>query len=286
MEDSWLDQRMTARILTTLAILALPIGLAAQTPQPAPPPKPAPTPSAPTTPSTQPPATRKPAQATRGPIEVRVTSRAGEPVSGVDVVLDGSIARSGQTDTEGVVLLRTVPAGQYRLRFVKSGWMTLERDITVRSTGTTRVEVALSPAEAPPAPAPAPPPVAAPPPPPPAGNAEAKTVVIPDFIDQNYLGRAPRKDSVLGCTDSMRSTLIQLREPLGEHTHNDGDEVLYIVAGEATHKVGGREFKLEPGTYSFVPRGVPHSITRRGSNPIVLLSIETGQPCASGVTAR
>lgn len=286
MDDSCLDLCMTARILTTLAILALPIGLAAQTPQPAPPPKPVPTQPAPTTPSTQPPATRKPAPATRGPIEVKVTNRSGEPVAGVAVTMEGNIARSGQTDDEGVVLLRTVPAGQYRLRFEKPGFMGLERDITVRSTGTTRVEVSLRPAEAPPAPAPAPPPAAAPPPPPPAANVEAKTVAIPDFIDQNYLGRAPRKDSVLGCTDSMRSTLIQLREPLGEHTHSDGDEVLYVVAGEATHKVGGREFKLEPGTYSLVPRGVPHSITRRGSNPVVLLSIETGQPCASGVTAR
>jgi mannose-6-phosphate isomerase-like protein (cupin superfamily) len=274
---------MTARILTTLTILALPIGLAAQTPQPAPPPKPAPSPS---TPATQPPATRKPVQS-RGPIEVRVTSRAGEPVSGVDVVLEGNSARSGQTDNDGVVLLRTVPAGQYRLRFVKSGFMTLEREITVRSTGATRVDVALSPAEAPPAPPPAP--VPAPPPPPaaaPAANAEPRTVVIPDFIDQNYLGRAPRKDSVLGCTESMKTTLLQLREPLAEHTHADGDEVLYVVAGEATHKVAGRETRLEAGTYSLVPRGVPYSITRRGSNPIVLLSIETGQPCASGVTAR
>lgn len=276
---------MTARTLTTLAILALPFGLAAQTPQPAPPPKPAPAPATPSTPAAQPPATRKPAQASRGPIEVRVTSRAGEPLGGVAIVLDGTIARTGQTDGEGVALLRTVPAGPYRLRFEKSGWNTLERDITVRATGTTRVEVALSPAEAPPAPEPAPQPVA-PPPPPPAANVEPKTVGIPDFIDQNYLGRAPRKDSVLGCTDSMKSTLIQMREPLGDHTHNEGDEVLYIVAGEATLKVGGREFKLEPGTYSLVPRGVTHSITRRGSNPVVLLSIETGQPCANGVTAR
>ncbi|MGH9314551.1 MAG: cupin domain-containing protein, partial [Vicinamibacterales bacterium] len=109
---------------------------------------------------------------------------------------------------------------------------------------------------------------------------------IPDFIDQNFLGRAPRKDSVIGCAPTSKTTLLQLREPLGEHTHADGDEVLYVVAGEATHKVGGRETRIEPGTYSLVPRGVPHSITRRGTNPIVLLLVETGQPCASGVTAR
>jgi quercetin dioxygenase-like cupin family protein len=209
----------------------------------------------------------------------------------VAVTLEGAVSRSGETAESGVVMLRTVPAGQYRLRFTASGWITLERDITVRGSGTTRVEAALSAAEAPPppaAPAPAPPPahVPAPAPAAPDANVEPKTVVIPDFIDQNFLGRAPRKDSVLGCTESMKSTLLQLREPLAEHTHADGDEVLYIVAGEAMHKVGGRESRLEAGTYSLVPRGVPHSITRRGANPIVLLSIQTGQPCASGVTAR
>jgi mannose-6-phosphate isomerase-like protein (cupin superfamily) len=272
---------MKARTLTTLAILALPIGLAAQAPQPAPPPQPAP--------SAQPPAPRKPAQAARVPLEVRITSRAGEALAGVAVTAEGLVARSGETNDLGVVVLQSVPSGQYRLRFTHKGWITLERDITVRGTGTTRVEAALSPAEAPPAPppAPAPAPAAAPPAPPATDvNIEPKTVVIPDFIDQNFLGRAPRKDSVLGCTPSMKSTLLQLREPLGDHMHADGDEVLYIVAGEATHKVGGLESRLEAGTYSLVPRGVTHSITRRGTNPIVLLSIETGQRCASGVTAR
>jgi quercetin dioxygenase-like cupin family protein len=272
---------MKARPLATLAILAFPIGLAAQAPQPAPPTQPAP--------ATQPPAPRKPAPAARGPIEVRVTSRAGEPLGGVAVTMEGTVSRSGETDDKGVVVLRTVPAGQYRLRFTHSGSITLERDITVRGTGTTRVEVALSPAEAPPpAVAPASPPVPEPAPPPaaPAPTAEPKTVVIPDFIDQNFVGRAPRKDSVLGCTESMKTTLLQLRDPLAEHTHTDGDEVLYVVAGEAMHKVAGRETKLEAGTYSFVPRGVPHSITRRGANPVILLSVESGQPCASAVTAR
>ena len=272
---------MKARPLTTLAILALPIALAAQAPQPAPPTQPA-------APSAQPPAQRKPVQAARGPIEVRVTSRAGEPLGGVSVTMEGGVSRSGETAENGVVMLRTVPAGQYRLRFTSNGWITLERDITVRGSGTTRVEVALNAAEAP-APAPAPPPPAPAPAPAPAApdvNVEPKTVVIPDFIDQNFLGRAPRKDSVLGCTSSMKSTLLQLRDPLAEHSHADGDEVLYVVAGEAMHKVGGRESRLEAGTYSLVPRGVPHSITRRGANPIVLLSIQTGEPCASGVTAR
>lgn len=267
---------MKARTLTAVAVLALPIALAAQTAQPA-----------------QPGAQRKPTQAARTPLEIRVTSRVGDPLAGVTVTANGAVVRSGRTDDEGVLMLRSMPAGLYRLRFTDDGWITLERDVTVRGAATTRVEVVLSPAEAPPppppqpAPAPAPAPTPTPAPAPaPSANVEPKTVFIPDFIDQNFLGRAPRKDSVLGCTPATKTTLLQLREPLGEHTHADGDEVLYVVAGEATHKVGGRETRIEAGTYSLVPRGVPHSLTRRGTNPIVLLLVETGQPCASGVTAR
>jgi Cupin domain/Carboxypeptidase regulatory-like domain len=271
---------MKARTLTAVVVLGPPITLAAQTAQPSPPTQPVP--AAPSSPP------RKPAVAARTPVEIRVTSRAGDVLAGVTVTANGSVERSGQTNDDGVLILKSVPPGQYRLRFTREGWITLERDVTVRGSGATRVEVELSPAEAP-APPPKPEPAPAPPPTPvpePVSNVEPKTVVIPDFIDQNFLGRAPRKDSVLGCTATSKTTLMQLREPLAEHTHADGDEILYIVAGEATHKVGGRETRLEAGTYSLVPRGVPHSITRRGTNPIVLLSIETGQPCASAVTAR
>lgn len=279
---------MKARTLLAVSALALPIALAAQTNPPAKPAQPTAPPTQPTVPATRPAAPRKQATAARPPLEVRVTSRGGDAIPGVTVAVEGSVARAGETNDDGVVVLKSMPAGQYRLRLSCTGWTTLERDVTVRGTAPVRVETWLSPAEAPPAPQPPPqpPPEPAPAPAAPTAASEPKTVFIPDFIDQNFLGRAPRKDSVLGCTPLTRTTLLQIREPVAEHTHADGDEILYVVAGEAMHKIAGRETRIEAGTFSLVPRGVPHSITRRGNNPIVMLSTETGQPCAAGVTAR
>jgi mannose-6-phosphate isomerase-like protein (cupin superfamily) len=104
-------------------------------------------------------------------------------------------------------------------------------------------------------------------------------VSIPDFLEENLIAREPRKASRLGCTAGGTATLVQLREPLAEQAHEDVDEVLYVVAGEGTLRVGGREFRLQPGTYGLVPRGHAHTIGVRGSKPLILLSVAAGAPC-------
>jgi mannose-6-phosphate isomerase-like protein (cupin superfamily) len=217
-------------------------------------------------------------------MEIRVTDRSGNPLADVEVAVSGPSDRAGKTDANGTLAYKGMGAGTYRLRFAHEGFITLEREVTLRGGTPGRVDVALSVAPKPADP-PAPPQPAAPERDPMADVAvEPRTVFIPDFIDQNYLGRAPRKDSVLGCAPSSTTTLLQLRDPLGEHSHADTDELLYVVAGEAVLRVGGRDTRIEAGSYSLVPRGTTHSITRRGSNPIVLLSIEAGRPC-EGLTA-
>ncbi|HXH05633.1 MAG TPA: cupin domain-containing protein, partial [Vicinamibacterales bacterium] len=106
-----------------------------------------------------------------------------------------------------------------------------------------------------------------------------RTVSIPDFLEENLIAREPRKESMLGCTAGGTARLLQLREPLAEQSHDEVDEVLYVVAGEGTLRVAGREFRLQPGTYSLVPRGHLYSIGVRGSKPLILLSVEAGAPC-------
>jgi quercetin dioxygenase-like cupin family protein len=78
----------------------------------------------------------------------------------------------------------------------------------------------------------------------------------------------------------MTVQLLQLREPLGEHSHADVDEVIYVVGGGGTHRISGQEIPLSAGVLATVPRGTAHSITRRGRNPIVVLSLRT-EPCAA-----
>ena len=63
------------------------------------------------------------------------------------------------------------------------------------------------------------------------------------------------------------------------HTHADADEVLYIVAGDATLKLGYRDQNIAPGWFAVVPRGMSHTVTKRGRNPVLILSAVSGPPC-------
>jgi mannose-6-phosphate isomerase-like protein (cupin superfamily) len=56
---------------------------------------------------------------------------------------------------------------------------------------------------------------------------------------------------------------------------------LYVVAGEGIQRVAGIDVPLTAGILAMVPRGTPHTITRSGSRPLVLLSILSGPPCTA-----
>jgi quercetin dioxygenase-like cupin family protein len=215
----------------------------------------------------------------RPSMTVQVTDALGNPVEGVHVRAYGSADRNGTTDAEGMLVLRNIPAGPMRLRFEREGFVPLERDVVNPQSGRAlRVEVTLTAAspekvrDLDDPPRPTAPPIRP-------EQLQPRIVSIPDFIEKNFVGRAPRKDSILGCAAAATTTLFQLREPLADHTHASADEILYVVAGEGTLRVAGRDQPLSAGLYALVPRGVAHAVTRRGSNPVVLLSVTAGEPC-------
>jgi quercetin dioxygenase-like cupin family protein len=43
------------------------------------------------------------------------------------------------------------------------------------------------------------------------------------------------------------------------HLHHDSDEVAYVLSGEITFKIGDLVTVGGPGTWAFMPRGVPHA---------------------------
>ena len=215
---------------------------------------------------------------------VFVTDQSGKPVPDAAVKAVGPVNRDGTTDLEGTLVFRNVNAGSYRLRFEHKDFVTLERDVTVQPGRPLKTSVALTaaPPPPPPPPPPKPEPQPTPPPPPPAFAAQPSSVSIPDFFEKNYIGSAPSKFSPVGCTASSTATLIQIRDPLTDRVHADSDEMIYVVAGEGTDRVAGRDVQLAAGTFSVIPRNTTHSITRRGSRPLVMLSILSGPPCQDG----
>jgi len=54
-----------------------------------------------------------------------------------------------------------------------------------------------------------------------------------------------------------------------------------VVAGEGRLKLGEREFTVSSGAFAVVPRGTIYSLSRSGRNPLMILAVLAGAPCAA-----
>lgn len=264
---------LTAGVVQSPAQTAAP-----QTPPPQTPPQS--TTPAQSTPAPRPRAQTVPPPAGRLTLALMVTALDGKTLPDTTVKATGAVDREGVTDPSGQLTFLNMPAATYRLRFERDGFVTFEKEVTLAAGKPLRVSAALTPAPPPPAP-PKPEPPPPPPVPQPDGNYSPSATSILQFIESNYIGSAAIKRSPLGCGGRSTSTLVQTKDPIDEHVH-DGDEIVYVVAGEGTHKVGGRETTLANTTFAFIPKGTPHSLTRRGSRPLIFFSVLAGPPCQPG----
>ena len=57
----------------------------------------------------------------------------------------------------------------------------------------------------------------------------------------------------------------------GLHVHRVQEETFYLLEGECEWHVGDRVVQATPGTFLFVPPGVPHNITNPGGKPARVL---------------
>jgi mannose-6-phosphate isomerase-like protein (cupin superfamily) len=211
---------------------------------------------------------------------IQVTDALGSPLANTDVTAQGPVSREGTTGDDGALRLLNMRAGTYRLRFEREGSITLERELTLRVGESLTVDVALNPApaitkpEEPARPATPEPATKSLPPP-----GEPKVTPVPLFLEKNFVGREPRRDSSLGCTSTATATLHQLREAWINHTHDDADEWIYVVAGEGILRLGSSEQRVLAGTFSLVPHTVSHALLPQGRNPLIIISVLSGPPC-------
>jgi len=71
-------------------------------------------------------------------------------------------------------------------------------------------------------------------------------------------------------------------EEPSSHTHETEDEMFYVLDGEISFRCGEETFDLEEGGFIFLPRGIAHSYTVHGSDPVRLLVITS--PLREGVS--
>ena len=206
-----------------------------------------------------------------------VTDPSGAPLGDVKVTMTGPVSRDARTE-RGRIAFENLPNGNYVLRFEHEGFFSLEREVVARGGAPIDVKVILTPEPPPP-----PPPVAVIPPKPaaPAPAGDPVAIDMTSFIEKNYVGRGAGKISPLACAAGGAATLMQVKDPLVEHTHADADEFLYTIAGEGSVRAAGRDQPLHAGSFMMLPRGVPHIIVAVTRNPLVLLSIKAGEHCSA-----
>jgi hypothetical protein len=223
--------------------------------------------------------TPAPANARSG-MAITATSPQGATLSGVRVELMGPTERGADTDGSGQINFPGLLAGTYRLRFSGERVTTFEREVVVRTGQVTPVDVSLNPAPEPrviaaPAPAPAPSPTTAPLGP----KGQPLTVAIVDVLEKEFVGRQPRRESLLSCSGNERATMIQLNEPMPERLYETADAVYYVLGGEGSIQMNGRETRLATNGFASVPHGTSHTFSRRGNRSLVLLAVLSGEPC-------
>jgi mannose-6-phosphate isomerase-like protein (cupin superfamily) len=212
-----------------------------------------------------------------GPVTfaIVVTDPAGAPIGGVSVKVEGPAKREAITEA-GRIALENLPTGAYHFTFERDGFYVSEKDVNARGRAPIDVKVTMTPRPKPvPALRPAPPPDE----PPPAASGPV-ILDLPSVIEKNYVGRAAGKTLSLACSAGGTSTLIQINQPIAEHTHADADEFIYVIAGEGTAHLGRRDERLRAGFLLVVPRRAPHSFSVNSKSPLVMLSTRAGEKCA------
>ena len=226
-------------------------------------------------------ATSAPARTSSVQISVRDQNRA--PLSGVHLILSGAAAGAYTTGAAGTTVIPKLKDGLYRVRCEHAGFITLEREFTVRGgVMKTAIDVVLNPAQ------------------PSAGSAPSDaasastagpsgppvTVSITDFLDRNFIGREPMRESVLACRPLEAVRLLQMREPVARHVHDRVDEIIYVVAGDGVLRLGENAIALRPATLVVVPHGSNHAFEIRGKKPLIAVSTLAGAACTPAPTAR
>ena len=229
----------------------------------------------------QPPAqapAKKPAVASpkTGSVRIAVRDQDGTSLSDVRLLLSGTANGEFVTGGAGTTVIPDLKDGVYRLRCEREGFITLEREFTVRGSAYGQIDVVLNPA--PPPPPPEPPPAPAPVAAVPAGG-RPLTMSVVDYLDKNLIGREPLKEAILACNPLETVRLLQMREKVAQHVHQGGDEIIYVVAGEGTVRIGDSPTPVRPGSLVVVTNGLGHALERGGKNPLIVISTLVGAPC-------
>lgn len=112
------------------------------------------------------------------------------------------------------------------------------------------------------------------------GAGQPHTLSIVDLVERELIsGKEPRRETLIACSSNTRTTLLQLNQDQPERQYDTAEISYYVVAGEGTVRIAGRDTAVAASTLVALPRGIPHGMSRRGKRPLILLVTLSGAPC-------
>ncbi len=99
----------------------------------------------------------------------------------------------------------------------------------------------------------------------------AKAVIrMPGEAQGVVLAGKPMTFLVIGL-DTKHTSMFDWTLPAGFstglHIHRVQEETFYVLEGECAWQIGGQKVRATPGTYVFIPPGVPHNIANASDKP-------------------
>ncbi|HXJ83900.1 MAG TPA: cupin domain-containing protein [Candidatus Methylomirabilis sp.] len=59
----------------------------------------------------------------------------------------------------------------------------------------------------------------------------------------------------------------------GPEEEHAGDQILYVLEGEARVRIGNREYDASPGALVMIPAHTPHHVRSTGTHPLFFLTV-------------
>ena len=113
-----------------------------------------------------------------------------------------------------------------------------------------------------------------------AGASQPQALSLVNLIERELIpGTEPRRETLLACSGSTRTTLVQLNQDQAQRLYDTAEVNYYVVAGEGAVQMAGRDTGLAAGSLVTLPRGTAHVMLHRGKRPLILLVVLSGSPC-------
>ena len=81
--------------------------------------------------------------------------------------------------------------------------------------------------------------------------------------------------AVLQQTEQSQTAVMTVgsNEEAGPEETHPGDQVIYVVEGEAVIRIGGQERKAGAGSLLLIPAGTPHHLKNPGREPLFFVTV-------------